>query len=391
MLINIFTGSSNDLEWKTLSENCFRSAVRYASGRDNFKCNNILVDPNLFSKPTSWIKIKAFLDNYSEGEFFLWLDADSHIYNMDYDVELLINNNPSKDFFIASDQNGPNFGVFIARFNEINKRMFQWILSADECINTQWEEQTALHIIFKKNEFDIIRRSCILKSSEFNCYYNGIVNIDGFYYNKNIKPFVRHMPGFNLAVKQQFNLDFDITNGGRDTILSILKENSTGVEVGCYLGDYADILKTKCRKLYLVDPYIQMDDYIDIVNANNYIRNDDYKFICQRFSSEISAGLIEMIRKKSLDAVRDFQDESLDFVYLDANHRYSHVLDDLNSWWSKVKPGGLLCGHDYQNSSENGSIIEVKSAVTKFLDTHWPLQCWTSLEENNRSFFIRKP
>lgn len=391
MLINIFTGSSNDLEWRTLAENCFRSALRYASGRDNYKCSNILVNPDLFSKPIGWVKIKSFLENYSDGEFFLWLDADSHIHNMEYDVESLINKNPGKDFFIASDQNGPNFGVFIAQFNEINKQMFQKIWSYDECIGTKWEEQTALHNIFRKNEFDITKRACILKSSEFNCYYNGTLNIDGFYYNKNVKPFARHMPGFDLRVKQQFNLDFEITRGNRDTILSILKENSIGVEVGCYLGEYAEILKRKCQKLYLVDPYIYMDDYVDIVNANNYVRNDDYNFICQRFAPEIQSGSITIIKKKSLDAVQEFQDNTLDFVYLDANHRYNHVTNDLNSWWPKVKSGGLLCGHDYQDSFDGGTIIEVKSAVTKFLDTHWPLQCWTSSEEKNRSFFIRKP
>lgn len=49
----------------------------------------------------------------------------------------------------------------------------------------------------------------------------------------------------------------------------------------------------------------------------------------------------------SLIAAESFVDGSLDFVYIDANHRYFEVAQDIRAWWPKVKPTGLLCGHDY--------------------------------------------
>ena len=55
---------------------------------------------------------------------------------------------------------------------------------------------------------------------------------------------------------------------------------------------------------------------------------------------------VEIIEKSSLEAVKTFQDNSLDLVFLDADHRYLKVIDDLNAWWPKVKPGGIFCGHD---------------------------------------------
>ncbi len=48
-----------------------------------------------------------------------------------------------------------------------------------------------------------------------------------------------------------------------------------------------------------------------------------------------------------MDAVKDFEDNSLDFVYIDANHEYDYVKQDITEWTKKVKPGGIVAGHDY--------------------------------------------
>ena len=49
----------------------------------------------------------------------------------------------------------------------------------------------------------------------------------------------------------------------------------------------------------------------------------------------------------SMDAVRTFDDNSLDFVYIDGNHDFLNVTQDINAWFKKVRPGGILAGHDY--------------------------------------------
>ena len=60
-------------------------------------------------------------------------------------------------------------------------------------------------------------------------------------------------------------------------------------------------------------------------------------------------------------------DGTLDFVYLDAGHDYASVLEDLQAWAPKVRPGGMLAGHDYWNgSSEAVPIYGVKKAVDEF-------------------------
>ena len=65
----------------------------------------------------------------------------------------------------------------------------------------------------------------------------------------------------------------------------------------------------------------------------------------------------------SLEAAETTQDESLDFVYIDADHSYKSCMLDIIAWESKVRHGGIISGHDYFDDFENG--FGVKSAVDR--------------------------
>ena len=68
------------------------------------------------------------------------------------------------------------------------------------------------------------------------------------------------------------------------------------------------------------------------------------------------------------EASTDFEDESLDFVYLDAGHMYADVKMDLEHWWGKVKKGGIFAGDDYFNGfvKQAGYSFGVRDAVDEF-------------------------
>lgn len=67
-------------------------------------------------------------------------------------------------------------------------------------------------------------------------------------------------------------------------------------------------------------------------------------------------------RNVSVDAAKKYPDNYFDFVYIDGNHKYEHCKNDLNAWWSKVKVGGVLAGHDYIDVRDFG----VVKAVSEF-------------------------
>ena len=52
-------------------------------------------------------------------------------------------------------------------------------------------------------------------------------------------------------------------------------------------------------------------------------------------------------RKPSVEAASDFQDDSMAAVFIDADHSYEAVKADLAAWYPKVKPGGIIAGHDF--------------------------------------------
>lgn len=70
-----------------------------------------------------------------------------------------------------------------------------------------------------------------------------------------------------------------------------------------------------------------------------------------------------LIRETSIDAVNDFENSSLDFVYIDASHRFDDVVNDIIEWTKKVRKGGIVSGHDYQATKGCG-VIEAVDAFT---------------------------
>ena len=78
---------------------------------------------------------------------------------------------------------------------------------------------------------------------------------------------------------------------------------------------------------------------------------------------------VNMLKGGSVEMAQTFPDESIDWVYIDANHTYNSVMDDLKAWYPKVRKGGIVSGHDYLDGTHNGylgQVYGVKSAVDEF-------------------------
>jgi len=145
--------------------------------------------------------------------------------------------------------------------------------------------------------------------------------------------------------------------GLKDLIEENLNENSVVCEIGSYEGKSSELFAIYCKEIYCVDVFYDMKATI---NFDKMISN--YKNIIK-------------IKKLSVEASKDFLDNFFDFVYIDANHDYESVKQDIFHWYDKIKINGFIGGHDYHYGS--GGVYEAVNEIFKdkkiklYSDSSW--------------------
>ena len=150
----------------------------------------------------------------------------------------------------------------------------------------------------------------------------------------------------------------------------------TGAEIGVQEGIYSEhILKTwKGSTLFSIDAWQNFDagEYIDISN-----RPDDQQILLYANTTLRLRPFGEhsiVWRMTSEQAAHAMPDNTLDFCFIDADHRYEAVKQNIELWLPKIKSGGIICGHDYVKDGNiynkaDGSLIGlfgVQGAVKEF-------------------------
>lgn len=154
---------------------------------------------------------------------------------------------------------------------------------------------------------------------------------------------------YNITVGNQYILD--IPNMGRDDLATLFAELdfTEGAEIGVERGLYSEVLLKANPRLHLscIDPW-QAEAY-DPAFGTHAVDTEQAKYD-ERYAEAVERLKnynATIIRKPSLSVLDDFQDGSLDFVYIDANHDFPNFINDLHQWTKKVKIGGIVSGHDY--------------------------------------------
>jgi len=141
-----------------------------------------------------------------------------------------------------------------------------------------------------------------------------------------------------------------------------------GVEVGVKVGNYSEFLLRhwRCRQLVSVDPWLEAppDEYVDRANVSQEQQEEFFLRARKRLGRYGSRS--EIWRLTSSEAALRVPDGSLDFVYIDARHDHDSVLEDLRTWFPKLRPGGLIAGHDYVDGTFPQGVFGVRSAVDEF-------------------------
>ncbi len=139
-----------------------------------------------------------------------------------------------------------------------------------------------------------------------------------------------------------------------------------GAEVGVAQGHHAKMLceNVPGLKLYCVDIWGRYPGY------------EEYYDRIERYYLEAKEKLAPydcvFVKKFSMDAVKDFEDNSLDFVYIDGAHDFKSVAEDICEWTKKVRVGGIVYGHDYQRRyvPKHKYAVQVKDVVQAYMYSH---------------------
>jgi len=121
------------------------------------------------------------------------------------------------------------------------------------------------------------------------------------------------------------------------------RSNLTVVEIGVRHGGHAEYMLNSLdiEHLYLIDPYDAYDDYLEawdnerMSSAEERARSrlEDYDQVT--FVKEYSSVAVDLIP------------EQVDLVYIDGNHTYEYVQEDITNYHDRIRAGGILAGHDY--------------------------------------------
>lgn len=151
--------------------------------------------------------------------------------------------------------------------------------------------------------------------------------------------------------------------------LDVLNFLPSGVvaEVGVAKGVFSEIIIkiNKPKKLYLIDVWdlisLSYDNY-NMLEANEQIKR--YNLVKRKFSN---IKTVQIIKNKSDEAANLIDHDSLDWVYIDADHSYEGCYNDLISYDKKVKYDGYILGHDFSFENFEKKGYGVKLAVNKFI------------------------
>ncbi|MDY6781615.1 MAG: class I SAM-dependent methyltransferase [Cyanobacteriota bacterium] len=187
-----------------------------------------------------------------------------------------------------------------------------------------------------------------------------------------IKSLLKSIPGVK-ALARSMGLMRPQEPHSRRFLLEMLPKNSVGAEIGVHKGGFSkQILRiVNPQKLHLIDPWKheEANTYKDAwyggkVTGGQSDMDARHEAVRAKFETEIDSGQIVIHRGYSNEMLQKFDNESLDWVYIDGNHLYEFVKQDLELGFQKTKLGGYITGDDYTTGGwwQGG----VKKAVDEF-------------------------
>ena len=320
-------------------------------------------------KRAGWGKITLLLSALEMGyETAIWLDSDAVIVQPSVDLGALVKHgigmvrHPNPEHW--------NTGMIVSRNSAEVIRFWREVEAAPEN-NSAWMEQQAVNELATRPEYAALLHPIELR-------YN---SVPGCAMARSPVVVAAHglpMPERRTILREALSATASgnrlsaiasppTRREGFGEYLNELDLIGEAVEVGVLRGEHARILldNWRGRLLHLVDPWRHLADYQDIANLSDEDFQRCLESTCDTLISHV--GRYRIHRHTSVEAAQFLADASLDFVYLDANHHFTAVSQDLRIWFPKLKPGGIMAGHDFVDGVMPEGNFGVAQAVRSFL------------------------
>ena len=360
-------------------------------------------------RPASWGKIPLIQELMAEYDLVWWIDADALIVDSTKDVREELDDD--KDLFLVEhlfewpDQHAPNAGVMIWRSTAWSKAFLADIWVQEKYIHYFIWENAALLELLGYRMWPFLHINPTPRMTRVQLLG---VEWNSVWPDPAAAPRINHHGGRVTWEERRAHMLGDLARvlrgeparmgpprpalpdtGLPRTFLTHLRPASTmtrvdlpdllnerrllgcGAEIGVFAAEFSSRLLTvwRGRQLVSIDPWAAAasEEYIDVSNLDK--AGFDLAYETSRTRLERFGDRSRIWRTTSAEAAARLPDGCLDFVYIDARHDEASVRQDIELWFPKVRPGGIIAGHDYVDGDLPEGSFGVKKAVDSFFGT----------------------
>lgn len=334
----------------------------------------------------------------SDDDYVVWVDTDAYVYTphdfysrcispyTEYDMIF------SREGFSFSLPGCVNTGVMIFKVNDTSIEFMKDCVSSykKDKINLKFatDQECINHLLGGEKYFNShVITHAKLFNSQFTIAAGGLNFIDGSV--DLLDDFIIHMAGIPYLLRWHLynsifhsapdllvdyadtkiplgNYFITIPLGRREGLIghsgllglfndikTHLPRPLTGIEVGSFQGESTKLFfnHLDIKRLYSIDPYTDNYDTTDGTSFQDMKKvKHNFRYRLAKEIKEKRLITLEMSADKAYHAFKTQRlDKDIDFIYIDGCHKYFHFVNDLKTFSNLVRPGGLICGHDYNH------------------------------------------
>jgi hypothetical protein len=316
------------------------------------------------TRPPAWSKIYGLQQVLADFDWVLWVDADATLQRDDLPLTPFIENEEKDIVIQRASGKHINTGIFFTKNTPWSHDFLKLVYAQTQFLNARWWEQIAMVHLRKipaiREHFKVYPRYS-LKESFHGIWTDERREDDAIFIHLPAVGNVRRLMEIEKRVrylesKERIRERVDLPK------LWEQRGYKVGIEVGVYEGEYSEqILKSWGGTLHLVDPWEHIPGMRDMHNKST----KEFRKVfanCQARMQPFGNRCI-IHEGTSQEIVDNFQDLSLDFVYIDADH--TKAGEDFRLWFPKVRVGGMLAGHDFLDAQWKIGDFTVRSDILK--------------------------